>query len=424
MSIYQRKLLELVSIEKISDNHFLHIRLSFEQDIEMLWKIGEYTAENLKTITEFGREYKYRLSFNSSWNTIQKQHISLLTRTYREQSERIYFPCSEEYINELTNLKHIQNINELDMLTFISTNLEPIEEKHNVQKQEQDEEMPKRKNNRKFVLAFITIVSILLPILLGYSSHGYQNIAPFNEKALAESIQIDDETDMIQKKKLDKIGNQMVAENTKNIKNVSNVITNQPTIPFVELNESITYNIPEGYVALTFDDGPSQYSMQIMDVLKKYGVGGTFFFIGLNVKKYPDHVEYIYSNGYSIGSHSMNHINVSKLSCETQENELIQSSKLIEEITNDKVIFFRPPYGSINKQTKTLINEKKYKMVMWNNDPQDWKSRDADKIFNDIQNSDVSGSIILLHESQAVLDALPRIIEYLQEQDLRIVNLQ
>ena len=52
------------------------------------------------------------------------------------------------------------------------------------------------------------------------------------------------------------------------------------------------------------------------------------------------------------------------------------------------------------------------------------KSNHSDKIFNYVKRSDASGSIILLHETQAVVDALPRIIEYLQAQDLEFVNLQ
>ena len=63
-------------------------------------------------------------------------------------------------------------------------------------------------------------------------------------------------------------------------------------------------------------------------------------------------------------------------------------------------------------------------MVLWNNDPKDWKTRNSDRILDDIQSSDVSGSIILLHESQAVIDALPNIVEYLQQFDLEIVNLK
>ncbi|MBE3102379.1 MAG: polysaccharide deacetylase family protein [Firmicutes bacterium] len=245
-------------------------------------------------------------------------------------------------------------------------------------------------------------------------------MAELDQKVLAEPIQLDNEVVAKQKDNLDPKDYLDPKDNII----IENSSSNQPTIPFIELGEATTYSIPEGNVALTFDDGPSQYSIEIADVLKKYGVGGTFFFIGRNAKKYSDYVQYIQSNGYSIGSHSMNHVNIANLSHEEQENELIQSIKLLEEITNGEIILFRVPFGSFNKQVKDLMHEHQYKMVLWNNDPKDWKTRDADKIFNDIQNSYTSGSIILLHESQAVVDALPRIIEYLQGLDLEIINLK
>lgn len=414
MSIYHRKLLELEDIFKKSDKYYLHIRLSFEQDIEMFWEIDECTAENLKTITNFDKKYKYRLSFNNSWDVVQKQHISTLTRTYREQSDRIYFQCSEDYLNKLVTIKNIQHISDLDKLTFISMNLAPILEQQDEDKQEQDEKALHKKNNSKFRLTSVAVMSLIFVVLFSCFNYVYLNETIFNEKVLAQSIHSDNEMDSKQNEHLD----------LKKDTLVDNVSYNQSTIPFVELDQAITYNIPKGNVALTFDDGPSRYSVEIMDVLKEYGVGGTFFFTGSNVTKYPDYVKYIQSNGYSIGSHSMNHHNMPTLSYEKQEIELIQSIKLLEEITNSEITLFRPPYGSFNNYVKDLTRKNQYKIVLWNNDPKDWQVRDKDKIFNDIQSSNVSGSIILLHESQAVIDALPKIIEYLQELDLQIVNLQ
>ncbi len=250
--------------------------------------------------------------------------------------------------------------------------------------------------------------------LINAISNIYLNRTVVNDKVLAQSIQLNNDVDTEHIEKL---------YSTNNIV-VQNVSTDQINIPFIELDETITYSIEDGTVALTFDDGPSQYSMEIVDMLKKYEVGGTFFFIGQNIKKYPEHVKYVQSNGYSIGSHSLNHIDMPTTSYANQEKELVQSIELLEEITNEEVTLFRPPYGSFNKHIKDLIHENQYKMVLWNNDPEDWKTRDADKIFDDIQNSQISGSIILLHESQAVVDALPRIIEYLQQLDLKIVNLK
>lgn len=408
MSIYSGKLLELKEIKNEYDKYFLQVRLSFEQDIEMFWEIDKYTAENLKDLIQFDEKHKYRLSFNSSWDVIQKQHKSVLTRTYRDKSDIISFSCSEDYISKLNTIKHCQDIATLDKPIFIPINLESTDELH------KDEEKISKNYIGKFKMTSIAIMSVIFVILFGYLSRLYLNKTAFDEKALAQSIQLNNEMTEKQSENLE-------SENSIAIEDLSSI---ESVIPFIKLEESITYSIPEGNVALTFDDGPSQYSIGIMDVLKKYGVGGTFFFTGLNVKKYPDYVQCIQSNGYSIGSHSMNHINMPTLSYDKQKSELIDSIELLEEVTNQKITLFRPPYGSLNKQIKDLIYNQQYKIVLWNNDPEDWKTQDADKIFYSIQNSNVSGSIILLHESQAVIDALPRIIEYLQELNLEIISLK
>lgn len=416
MPVYREKLLELKSIENNSDKYFLQIRLSFEQDVEMLWEIDEYTAKNLKAITQFDGKYKYRLSFNNSWNEVQKQHISLLVPTYCEQSYPIYFSCSEDYINKLMAIKHCQNINDLGKIPFASENFELVYEDYEEKKKHEkaNDNNLHKKFIPNFTFASVALMSIIFIILFSYSNHNCLNKTTFNEKVLAQAIQLDNEIIPVQNEALE-IENVIIIEDSS---------SNQPIIPIIELEKTLTYSIPKGSVALTFDDGPSQYSREIMDILKEYQVGGTFFFIGSNVKKYPDYVQYIYSNGYSVGSHSMSHSNLKTLSYEKQEYELIQSIKLLEEITEGKINLFRPPYGSFNKQFRDIVNENDYRMVLWNNDPKDWITLDADKILSDIINSNVSGAIILLHESQAVIDALPRIIEYLQELDLEIVSLQ
>jgi peptidoglycan/xylan/chitin deacetylase (PgdA/CDA1 family) len=189
----------------------------------------------------------------------------------------------------------------------------------------------------------------------------------------------------------------------------------------VEVEDLVTYSLQKGKVALTFDDGPSTQTVQIVDTLKEYGVGGTFFFVGQNVEKYPEHLLYTKLNGYSIASHSINHPDLRNLSTENQRYEVIGSIDLIEEIIEEEVTLFRPPYGAYDKRVMSLMEESNCKIVLWDNDPKDWESRNADSIFQHIQNTNVDGSIILFHETIATLEALPRIIEYLQSLDLEIV---
>lgn len=136
-------------------------------------------------------------------------------------------------------------------------------------------------------------------------------------------------------------------------------------------------------------------------------IGGTFFFLGQNVKKYPESVEYVHSNHFSIANHSFSHPQFPKISFEQQKYELEQTNELIEKITSEPVTLFRPPYGASNGATLDLMKGKNMNMVFWNRDTEDWKTKNSSKILNYVVTSKSSGSIILLHESKEVVDSLP-----------------
>jgi peptidoglycan-N-acetylglucosamine deacetylase len=408
MSVYHGKVLELLAIEKSNEKTYLRIKLELEIEIELFWEIDSDTAENLIAISEFDGNHKCRLSLHTTLDIVKKQYISLLTRTYRDKSARIYFTCSVDYKNDLDSIKNIQSINDINYLPFLSKNLSEIDKNKTEQINEQNEVVIPKGYKPPLKWVSVAMISVIFIILFGYSTK-----ISINDTTIAKAAGKTTEAHLEKRKTV-------VTPVTKLVKDDSI----QSRLPYIELDDFITYSIPEGYVSLTFDDGPSKYTTKIVDILKKYKAGGTFFFIGMNVQKHPDYVRYAHSNGYTIGSHSMNHVKMSNLSYEKQKNEFIQSTKVIENITNEKVVLFRPPYEDLNEQTKDVIHDYHDKMILWNRDPLDWKTRDADKIFNYVRNTKSSGSIILLHESQAVIDALPRIIERLQEQNLKIVNLQ
>lgn len=358
------------------------------------------------TISHFNGGHKYRLSLHITSETSENQFISVLTKTYLNTSQRIYFNCSEEYKKSLEIIKNSSSINDLAKLPFLSMTLLEIDEKTDTQI---DRDVPKRYNPTvKWVSG--SMIGIISIILFGYIYNLYLHKAEINNTAFANAEV--------------KIKEVNYTDNVIAPTNLISDVSSKYSLPSLTLSDSITYDIPEGYVSLTFDDGPSKYTMEITDILKEYEVGGTFFFLGINAKKHPEYVRYVQSNGYSIGSHSMNHFSMPNLSFKDLKDQVVQSTLAIEDITKEKLVLFRPPYGALNEQTKDVLYNHDYKITLWNKDPEDWKSRDADKIFDYVRNNKTSGSIILLHESQAVIDSLPKIIEYLQEQDLKIVNLQ
>ena len=398
MSVYLVKLVELISINIESDQSFLHIKLTTEKDVELLWKIDDFTAENLKALTVFGEHHKYRLSFYSSWDSTKNQYISYLTRTFLDQSEKIYFACSEAYVKGLKAIK-TDEVNSQILLPSIANSLsiEPEKKKH-------------KKSLQSFAWVSLVFMSVLTIVLVANS--------------LLSMAETNENSKELKKNKTQEIEIPIASLKGKTDSFQKTSIPEQESVlPIVELSENVNYSIQEGNVALTFDDGPSKFTKEITDILKEHDVGGTFFFIGKNVEKHYDSIQYVKSNGYSIGSHSMHHHNFTNLSVEQQEYELLHTNKLIENITQEKITLFRPPYGSKNEITIELMDKTNTKMVLWNADTEDWKSQNANEIVNYVVNSKTSGSIILLHESQAVIEALPRIIEHLKNQGLHIVSL-
>lgn len=120
MSIYQGKLLELLSINRTIDKSFLHIRLVFNEEVELFWEIDNDTANLLDSI--IGENYKYRLSLHSSFDQNTKQFSSYMTRTYRDKSEKINFICSEEYHLKLHAIKNIADLESIIDLPYMSSN--------------------------------------------------------------------------------------------------------------------------------------------------------------------------------------------------------------------------------------------------------------------------------------------------------------
>ena len=95
-------------------------------------------------------------------------------------------------------------------------------------------------------------------------------------------------------------------------------------------------NLNQKKVYLTFDDGPSDHTAQILDILKKYKVKATFFVVGKHVKWYPDSVIRASKEGHEIGNHTFTHPDISTLSNEQLKTEIKNCEDIIIEKTGKK----------------------------------------------------------------------------------------
>lgn len=191
-----------------------------------------------------------------------------------------------------------------------------------------------------------------------------------------------------------------------------------------------------GYVALTFDDGPDPlYTPQVLDILARYGVPATFFTVGSHMMRHPHLVERMIAEGHEVGSHTYSHVNISTMSPEMLRLDLNATQRVFESITGRNMAMFRAPY-SVDANPRTpaeiaplaTVGSLGYITVNMNVDPKDWWLPHADRIARDtirgVENGD--GNVVLLHDAggarEATIEALPRIIEELQERGFKFVG--
>lgn len=175
-------------------------------------------------------------------------------------------------------------------------------------------------------------------------------------------------------------------------------------------------------VALTFDDGPNAPTTnRIVTTLKKNGAVGTFFEIGENLGK-PENqkaVKRAYELGNEIGSHTLNHKCLTKLSSSEVKAQNNGCCKLLEKITGMKVTLMRPPYGSFSEETKKAVD---MPMIMWSVDTLDWQTLDAEKTYRSAMTVK-DGGIVLMHSIYSqTADAVDKIVPALKKKGFQCVT--
>ncbi|MEH7120561.1 polysaccharide deacetylase family protein [Neobacillus vireti] len=192
--------------------------------------------------------------------------------------------------------------------------------------------------------------------------------------------------------------------------------------------EVVRYGKPKTKeVVLSFDDGPDPtYTPQILDILDKNHIKGTFFIIGENAMKHPELVKKMYKDGHVIGNHTFTHPDVASITPFQTKMELNANQRLFQEITGHSMTLFRPPYvaGAEPRTRSELVpiwraQDMGYTMVGELIDSDDWQRLSSHEIVKRIVDQLPEGNIILLHESGGdrsnTVKALPIIIKELKK---------
>ncbi|GHH78773.1 hypothetical protein GCM10018793_30130 [Streptomyces sulfonofaciens] len=178
---------------------------------------------------------------------------------------------------------------------------------------------------------------------------------------------------------------------------------------------------PNGYVGLTYDDGPNPSSTTaLLNALKAGGARATFFIWGQHAQQYPSLLRQEQAAGMWIGNHTWTHPHLPQIGEPAAYNEIAQTQQIIQQTIGQTPTLFRPPYGETNSQIRN--DETRLGLtaeVLWNVDSQDWNGASTAQIVQAASRM-TGGSIILMHDGgyQTTIAAVPQILSGLSSRGL------
>ena len=185
-------------------------------------------------------------------------------------------------------------------------------------------------------------------------------------------------------------------------------------------------SIKEKKIAITFDDGPNEMTIAVLDVLQRYNAKATFFCIGKNIEVYPDVLKRTISEGHSIGNHSYSHAPFFDFYNKTQViSEIEKTDALIKSLLGMKTTLFRPPYGVTNPSIRRALAVTKHKTIGWNIRSLDGILKKEDFLLNRIIKRIKPGGIVLLHDTSIeTVNVLEQLLSFLEKNNYSVVPLE
>ena len=180
-------------------------------------------------------------------------------------------------------------------------------------------------------------------------------------------------------------------------------------------------------VALTFDDGPSESTPAILDLLADYRVRATFFQVGANVDRLSEVARAVAAAGHDIGNHSYTHPLFCFRSAAFIEADLRRAQQTIRVRTGVEPEWFRPPYGVRWFGMGRVQRSLSLTGVMWSSIGRDWRLN-SDQVFQVLANGARNGAILCLHDGRGLqsrpdikvtVEAVRRLLPALLEQGYR-----
>lgn len=184
-------------------------------------------------------------------------------------------------------------------------------------------------------------------------------------------------------------------------------------------------HVTDQTIFLTFDDGPSATSNQLLDVLKAQKVKATFFMLGPQIKEHPAAVKRLHQEGHQLGLHGITH-DVKRFyqKSDSPVNEMKEDQRILASVTGEYTHLVRTPYGStpnLTDQQKARLKQKGFVYWDWTIDSLDWKyksSKYVPEVLNQLQVLETKypkePKIILMHDQPATAKYLSSLITQLK----------
>ncbi|MQM26720.1 polysaccharide deacetylase family protein [Glycomyces albidus] len=174
-----------------------------------------------------------------------------------------------------------------------------------------------------------------------------------------------------------------------------------------------------GYVALTFDDGPNPGTTNsLLNALTANGLRATMFNTGQAAASNPSLVRAQVSAGMWVANHSYTHPHMTQLSSTQMAQEISRTQQAIQQAGGGTPVLFRPPYGETNATLRSVASQHGLTEVLWSVDSQDWNGASTAQIVsaaNNLQN----GGVMLMHDAyQNTINAIPQIASNLRSRGL------
>ena len=204
-----------------------------------------------------------------------------------------------------------------------------------------------------------------------------------------------------------------------------NPYTNDPILAGAE--RVVGHDKP-GYVAFTFDDGPSpETTPAVLEALEKYNIPATFFIVTRHITEHEaekgrELLTREIQHGFTIGNHTAHHANLGKADEKKLFAEMDEAFATLSTEAKRPIGLFRAPYGRLNSKARTRLQKLGATEVFWSIDTRDWQTKDAaklrKKVLKEIRAE--NGGVVLMHDTRKITaETIANVLDDLEAENCR-----